>query len=396
MKNEIKIIFHIDLNAFFCSCAIIKDPYLKDKAFVVGGNAQSKRGVVSTSSYPARKLGIHSAMNISDALNIYPKLLIIPSDFKHYQKMSNLFFSHLRQYSSLVLEGSIDEAFIDMTEASQKTHPLELAKKIQDELMTKYQLPSSIGIAPTLFLAKMASDMKKPLGITVLRKKDIVHKLFPLPIQAMYGIGKKTYPLLMMKNIHTIGDFSKNENKSKILDVMSEQSYLGYMDNILGRSSNLVDPKLYEIPKSVSNETTLNYIMDEEDAVFDIIKTLIEKTHERLVQEELVTKTVGIKLKYVNFETINRSHTFEFHTDDLMQIKDQIEQLFDKNYDKEPVRLVGVFFNQVMLKKDLKIDYNLFNYQELTKRETALYKVINEMNEKYPEILKKGTSKSKS
>ncbi|MDR4969231.1 MAG: hypothetical protein RG740_06400, partial [Acholeplasmataceae bacterium] len=189
MKKDIKIIFHIDLNAFFASCAMIKDPYLKDKVFVVGGSSTSRRGVISTASYPARKLGIHSAMNINDALRIYPKLIIVPTEFNLYQKYSNLFFSYLKQFSNIILAGSIDEAYVDMTEASKNKHPLELAKQIQDGLMETHGLPCSIGIASTLFLAKMASDMLKPMGITVLRKKDIVHKLFSLPIQDMYGIG---------------------------------------------------------------------------------------------------------------------------------------------------------------------------------------------------------------
>lgn len=374
MKNEVKIIFHIDLNAFFASCAIIKDPYLKDKAFVVGGSSTSKRGVVSTASYEARKLGIHSAMNINDALRIYPKLIIIPVQFSLYHKYSNLFFAFLKRYSNLVLAGSIDEAYVDMTEASKKKHPLELAKEIQEGLIKEYQLPCSIGIAPTLFLAKMASDMKKPLGITVIRKKDIVQKLFPLPIKEMYGIGKKTYPKLKNLGIHTIGDFTKKEVKPNILTLMSEQSYLSYLDHIMGRSSDVIDPKKYQIPQSVSNETTLNYPMDQADAVFTVLKDLLEQTHERLVKEELVAKTIGIKLRNVDFETFSRGVTLMEYTDSYDLFYEKMEQLLEANFEGQTIRLVGVYLNQVIQKKDLKIDFNLFNYQEFTKREEVLYK----------------------
>ncbi|MFA7055907.1 MAG: DNA polymerase IV, partial [Acholeplasmataceae bacterium] len=309
MKNKVKIIFHIDLNAFFASCAVIKDPYLKDKAFVVGGSATFKRGVVSTASYEARKLGIHSAMNINDALRIYPKLIIIPTQFSLYHKYSNLFFQFLKRYSNIILAGSIDEAYVDMTEKSKDKHPLELAKEIQEGLLKEHQLPCSIGIAPTLFLAKMASDMKKPLGITVIRKKDIVEKLFPLPIKEMYGIGKKTYPKLESLGIHTIGDFTKKEFKNSILSIMSEQSYDSYLDHIMGRSSDIIDPKKYQIPQSISNETTLNYPMDQYDAILQILKDLLEQTHERLVKEELVAKTIGIKLRTSDFDTFSRGVT---------------------------------------------------------------------------------------
>lgn len=373
MKKNVKIIFHIDLNAFFASCAMIKEPYLKDKVFVVGGSSTSRRGVVSTASYLARKQGIHSAMSINEALSIYPKLVIVPLNFSLYHHYSSLFFQFLKRYSPLVLAGSIDEAYVDLTEASKKKHPLELAKEIQEGLLKEHQLPCSMGIAPTLFLAKMASDMQKPLGITVLRKKDIVHKLFPLPIKEMFGIGKKTYPKLEAIGVHTIGDFTKPEFKPAILELMSEASYESFLDHVLGRSSDVIDPKQYMIPKSISNETTLNYNMDASDAIFKILIELLEHTHERLITDELVAKTVGIKLKDDKFQSINRSYTFQNYTDDYDLIYEAIESLFEKHYQGEPLRLIGVFFNQTILKKDLKIDINLFNYMEFTKREQRLY-----------------------
>lgn len=374
MKKNVKIIFHIDLNQFFASCAMIKEPYLKDKVFVVGGNAISRRGVISTASYQARKYGIHSAMSIHEALHIYPKLIVVPLNFSLYQKYSNHFFTFLRKYSSIILEGSIDEAYIDMTEASLKKHPLELAKEIQEGLLEEYGLPCSIGIASTLFLAKMASDLKKPLGITVIRKKDIVEKLFPLPISACYGIGKKTYPRLEEIGIHTIGDFTKKEHKEKILSIMSESSYQSYLEHMMGRSSDIIDPKKYQIPKSISNETTLNYTMNSREAIFTILIELLEQTHERLMKEECVAKTLGIKLRDQEFLTINRSHTSENYHDEYTIFYEMLEDLFEKHYHDEPLRLVGVFLNQVMLKRDLKTDYNLFNYQEFSKREASFLK----------------------
>lgn len=373
MKNNVKIIFHIDLNAFFCSCAIIKEPYLKDKVFVVGGSATSRRGVISTSNYLARKHGIHSAMTMNDAFRLYPKLVVVPVEFKLYRKYSHLFFEYLKSYSDLILPGSIDEAYVDMTEASKHKHPLTLAKELQQGLYDTYKLPCSIGIAPTLFLAKMASDMKKPMGITVLRKKDIVEKLFSLPIKDMFGIGKKTYPKLIDMGILSIGDFTKESHKEKILEIMSEQSYLSYLDHILGKSSDIIDPDKYGIPKSISNETTFNYPMDDYDLIFEMIVDQLKTSYQRLIKEEMVCRTVGIRLKDTNFNLTTRSFTFSDYTDDYNIIYNQILNLFDKHFKNQPIRLAGASLSQLLLKKDLKIDITLFNYQEFTKREEKLF-----------------------
>ncbi|MFA6801339.1 MAG: hypothetical protein WCR19_04460, partial [Acholeplasmataceae bacterium] len=336
MKNNIKIIFHIDLNTFFCSCAMINEPYLKDKVFAVGGSGVTRKGVISTASYKARAYGIGSAMNLNDAFKLYPKLVVVPSDFKLYHKYSKLFFKYLRSISDLVLPASIDEAYVDVTKLAETKHPLQIAKEIQDGLMNLYQLPCSIGIAPTLFLAKMASDMQKPLGITVIRKKDIVQKLLPLPMKEMYGIGKKTYPKLEEMGIVKIGDFIKKENKVKILNIMSLQSYESYVDHILGRSNDIVDPNKYSVHQSMSNETTLNYVMDELEAIIKIVDELIDMTYQRLVKEEYVVKTVGIKLKYQDFKIMTRSYSFNTYHDDFIKIKDQIHELFDLYYQGEP------------------------------------------------------------
>jgi DNA polymerase-4 len=313
-------------------------------------------------------------MNMNDAFRLYPKLLVVPTDFKLYRKYSHIFFEYLKTYSDLILPGSIDEAYVDMTEASKTKHPLELAKEIQQGLLEKHKLPCSIGIAPTLFLAKMASDMKKPLGITVLRKKDIVNKLFKLPIKEMFGIGKKTYPRLMDLGIMTIGDFTKESHKDKILSIMSEQSYEGYLEHILGKSSDVIDPDKYGIAKSISNETTFNYPMDEFDAVFEMIEDQLKTSYQRLIKEDLVCRTVGIRLRDTDFNTITRSITFDDYTDDYDIIHDHILNLFEKHYENQPIRLAGASLSQILQKKDLKIDITLFNYQEFTKREEKIFK----------------------
>lgn len=367
MKREVKVIFHIDLNAFYASVSIINEPYLKNKVFVVGGSNVIGRGIITTASYKARRLGITSGMSVSDAQKIYPKLLIVPTNHEEYRKYSNLFFEFLNQYSDYILRGSIDEAYLDVTELSKKMHPLAIAKDIQKKLLKLYNLPCSIGIAPTLFLAKMASDLKKPLGITVVRKRDIPQKILPLPIKELYGMGIKTYPLLIKKGIKTIGDFTKEENKEKILEVISYDAYQNFLENIWGESTNKVDPTKYDIPKSISNETTFNYIIDISSIILEELTNLLKRAHKRLIKEKMLAKTITLKFKYDDFKTITRSKSLEDYTNNYDTFLQLLETLFYDNYNDEKLRLVGVGFSNLILKEQYTEDFNLFTYQRLLK-----------------------------
>jgi len=381
--SQVKIIFHVDLNAFYASCAIIKEPFLKKEVFVVGGRTGSNSGVVSTASYKARALGIRSGMSIVEAQRIFPKLLIVPTNFPLYQKYSNLFFNFLKRYTKIILKGSIDEAYMDMTEISKETHPLKLAKEIQQGLLKEYGLPVSIGIGPTLFLAKMASDMKKPLGITVLRKRDVAKVLYPLPIGKIFGIGVKTKELLNEIGIFTVSDFIDPNNKNKILEVMTSNSYHGFLDDIYGRSSDFVDPTLYDIPKSISNEETLVYPIQGYELVYDHIKELSKTTVDRLKNEDLVARTVSIKLRTSDFKTITRSRSLLEPIEDHDLILQIANDLLIENYNNEPLRLVGIGLSQLILKKDLKNEITLFNYDKFDDREINLDKLIKKINEEY-------------
>jgi DNA polymerase-4 len=381
--SQIKIIFHVDLNAFYASCAMIKEPFLKKEVFVVGGRTGSNSGVVSTASYKARAKGIRSGMSIVEAQRLYPKVLVVPTNFPLYQKYSNLFFNYLKKYSKIILKGSIDEAYMDVTEISKEIHPLKLAKQIQDGLLKEHELPVSIGIGPTLFLAKMASDMKKPLGITVLRKRDVEKMLYPLPIGKIFGIGVKTKKVLNDIGIFTVNEFVDPNNKNKILEVMTPNSYYGFLDNINGKSTDIVDPTLYDIPKSISNEETLVYPIQGYELIYDHLKELAKTTVERLKNEDLVARTVSIKLKTSNFQTITRSRSISEPIEDFDLILQIANDILLSNYEGEEIRLVGIGLSQLILKKDLKNEINLFNYNEFEDKEYNLDKLIKKINKEY-------------
>ena len=365
-----KIIFHIDLNAFYASVSEINEPYLKNKVFVVAGSQAGSKGVITTASYKARALGIKSAMSTRKATEIYPKLLIVPVEHKEYVKYSNLFMNFLMSYTDKVLKASIDEAYIDVTDITKDIHPIKLAEDMQKRLYELYRLPSSIGIAPTLYLAKMGSDLKKPMGITVVRKRDVAKKILPLHISELHGLGIKTYPYLIKRGINTIGDFVQSSNKDIILDYMDTDRYNNFIDSIFGSSSNIVDPSKYDIPKSISNETTFNYNIDSYDLILDEMRSLFEVIYQRLTKDRFLAKTITIKLRDHQFKTITRSKSLEDFSDDYLTFKGLMEELLIENFDNDILRLVGVGFSNIILAKEYKQDYNLFTYQKILKMKT--------------------------
>lgn len=381
MKSSVRVIFHIDLNAFFASVEMIENPQLKHKVFAVGGGLSFNRGgILTTASYKARQYGIRSAMTISQALSLYPKLIVVPSRHGLYQQYSQKFIDYLRTYTPLVWQVSIDEAFMDVTDI-EGIHPLALAKQIQTQLVKLYQLPSSIGIAPTLFLAKMGSDMKKPMGITVIRKRDVKQKIYPLPIKDMYGLGKKTYPRLEKLGILTISDFVDMNNQAKVLSVISKKNYDSYLLDIHGLSSNKVDPTKYALPKSISNETTLSFDTDIESVIKDTLIAQLKDAYPRMVSDQLQTKTIGIRIRYHNFETTQKVKTIAQYTDNYTLIEDTIIELFEAFYNGKPVRLIGVSLNNLKLKSEITPPYDLFTYQKISENEsTELSEIVKNEN----------------
>lgn len=371
MNNKSKIIFHIDLNAFYASVEMILDPTLKNRVFAVGGRGGYFRdGVITTASYKARRYGIKSGMSVREALDKYPRLIIVPNNHQAYKKYSQIFYEYLKTYTDLIYQASIDEVYMDVTEITKEIHPVKLAKKILKELNENFGLPVSIGIGPTLFLAKMGSDYKKPLGITVMRKRDVPKKLFDKPIRNVYGIGKKTNERLSEINVSTIRDFVNLENKNKIIAAIGENAYYGTIADLRGDSTNFVDVNKHAVPQSISNETTLPHDVDIIEVLKDSLNELFLETHSRLIKEELLCKNVFIKLRYSNFMTTTKTTSLNEYDDDYEKLNFLATELFEVLYDGSPVRLIGVGFGGIIKKADYKEERTLFNYQRLDKKKS--------------------------
>jgi len=380
--EKVRVIFHVDMNMFFCSVAVIKNPSLKGKAFVCG-RSNTIKGVVSTASYEARKYGIHSAMPLVDAFKLKPDLIVVESDFNLIKEYHYKFLSLLKEYSKKIEVASIDECYVDMTEIAKFRSPLDIAKEIQVRLVKEYHLPCSIGIAPTLFLAKMASDMKKPLGITVIRKRDSIEKLGNLSVSDIFGIGKKTYPLLIQNGITKIKDFFDKQNEDLIVSLIGKNSFDYVISHVSGNSSNEVVENRYSKSESISTSVTFdNHIANLEALLFEL-RTLTRELIQRLVKYDYMTKTVSITLRDESFKTITRSKTINY-TNDFYDLYNTASQLVEDNYDGKTIRLIGVGFSNLKLKKEvLKEEYNLFTFESFLEKEEHVKKMLQELQDKY-------------
>lgn len=396
-ENQVKIIFHIDMNAFFCSVACILNPFLRGKPFAIG-RENSYKGVVSTASYEARAYGIHSAMPLSVAYKLKPDLMVVSVDYKYYHYYHNKFVELIKKYTNIIEVASIDEVYADMTEASLSKHPLVIAKEIQARLLKEYNLSCSIGIAPTLFLAKMASDIKKPLGVTVLRKRDIEKILYPLSVKEIYGIGKKTYPKLIENGINTIGDFMNEENFYKIVNLIGENQFYSSYNNLKGLSSNIVNPNRYSESNSISTSMTYDIALISEAEILYELRKMTREIHSKMIQDGYFTKTISIVLRDTDFQTISRQKTLDMYTDDFLIIFETVQELLEENFLDKGYRLIGVGFNNLVDKDHIPKEYNLFNVLSYDQREDIINNLINNFQSKYGEkvLFKKNFTKSQS
>ena len=382
-ENHVRIIFHIDMNAYFCSVACILYPSLRGEAFAIG-RENTYKGVISTASYEARALGIHAAMPISEAYKIKPDLKVISIDYRYYQDYHNKFVNIIKEYSNLIEVASIDELYADMTDISKSKHPIVLAKEIQLRLLKELGLSCSIGIAPTLFLAKMASDIKKPLGITVIRKKDVKDILYPLSVKEIFGIGKKTYPKLINGGINTIAEFMMPENKDKIISIIGDNSYNYVITHILGNSSNIIDPNRYSDSSSISTSQTYDVFLSSLSEILYEMRRMTRELCSKMKSKDYYTKTVNITLRDDNFHTITRQDTLDEYSNDFQSLYEVITNLVEDNYSFEKrYRLVGVGFSNILHESELPIEYNLFTINDKDVKAENINNIISMFQQKY-------------
>lgn len=245
-------ILHIDMDAFFAAVEEKRHSELKGKPVVIGGSGDpTQRGVVSTASYEARKYGIHSAMPLRTAYKLCPEAIFLPVDYEEYSRVSKIIKNILKEISPVMEDVGIDEAFLDISEIDRPSE--EIAQEIKNRIREETGLTCSIGVASNKLLAKIASDMQKPDGLTIIKEEDIEGRIWPLPVRKLWGVGPKTEESLKKIGIHTIGELA-----SMPLDRLVENFGESYGNYLYEASKGRDESPLvtHWEPKSVSRETT--------------------------------------------------------------------------------------------------------------------------------------------
>lgn len=380
--NRARIVFHVDMNSFYASVEAAVDPSLKGKPLAIAGDVKTRHGIVVTSSYEARAKGVRTTMTVGQARRLCPELIVKPPNFDRYRKASAAMFEILHEYSSLIQPVSIDEGYMDMSES--KGSAPQLAFEIQQRILEELSLPCSIGVAPNKFLAKMASDMKKPLGITILRKRDVPKKLWPLKVGEMHGIGKKSEEKLNRVGIVSIEDLAKADDfvLKKTLGIHGPRMKM----RANGEDSRPVDPDAGADFKSIGNSTTLPIDTTEEKTILEVIERLSESVARRMARKDAVALNVQLMIRYDDRKTISRSRKLENPISNQEEILAAASYLWEENWNGNPIRLLGVTAQDLVEKEEAFKQLDLFHYEQEAKageKKEALEDTLNRIRKKF-------------
>jgi DNA polymerase-4 len=331
-------ILHVDMDAFYASVEMIKDPSLRGKPVVVGG--QGSRGVVTSASYEARAFGVTSAMPVVRARRLCPHGAFVPNDFSSYQAFSQQIREVFTSFTPLVEPLSLDEAFLDISGSVRLFGTsLQIAQQIK-RAIADLGLGSTVGVAPNKFLAKLASAWAKPDGLLLVPADDVLGFLHPLPVTALWGVGPQTAETLHRLGMRTVGDLAHLSRRT-LERALGEA--LGAHLHALASGIDKRAVVVNEPSKSVGSEETYERDLDSADEVLRELLRLADRTAGRLRAKDLCGRTVTIKIRFSNFKTITRSKTLPCEVDTAAEIYEVTKELYERLHPDRPrIRLVGV------------------------------------------------------
>lgn len=335
-----RCILHLDMDAFFASVEQLDDRRLVGLPLLVGHDGP--RGVVAAASYEARRFGCRSAQPMAVAKRLCPHAVVVPVRHGRYREESQKVFAILEQYTPLIEPLSLDEAFLDVT-ASQRLFGdgQQIARRIKAEVRRQTGLTASVGIAPNKFLAKIASDLRKPDGLVLIRLEEVDALLATLPIGRLWGVGGKTEARLQAVGVKTIGDL-----RTLAAGVLELRVGKAEADHFLRLAHGIDDRPV--VPdrqaKSIGQEQTFGVDLEDPQSVRDVILEQSEQVAGRLRRRQIMARCVTVKIRYGQFQTITRRCSFDEPTNATQAIWRQARALFDRWAQShfQPVRLIGV------------------------------------------------------
>ena len=343
-------ILHLDLDAFYASVEVLDRPELRGMPVIVGGD--ERRGVVAAASYEARKFGVHSAMPTATAKRLCPKGIFLPVRMSRYAEMSDTVFAIYRRFTPLVEPLSIDEAFLDVTGCERLFGSAEeVARKIKAAVREETGLTVSAGVAPNKFLAKIASDLGKPDGLTVVPPGGEHDFLDPLPVGKLWGVGKVTGETLLRRGIRTIGDLRRSSRETLVRTFGAHGEHLHEL-------SRGIDDRPVETEreaKSVGHEDTYDHDLRDRGAMRRELLSLSDRVSSRLRRGGIRGKTVTLKVKYHDFVQVTRAVTLSDPTDDGGTIyRCCLDLLLDTEAGARAVRLLGISVSKLVPAADVR------------------------------------------
>ncbi|MDQ8759379.1 DNA polymerase IV [Streptococcus ruminantium] len=335
-------IIHVDMDAFFAAIEVRDHPDLKGKPVVIGADPRLSggRGVVSTCNYEARAFGIHSAMSSKEAYERCPQAIFISGNYEKYQEVGGRVRDIFYRYTDLVEPMSIDEAYLDVTDNKLGIRSaVKIAKLIQYDIWNELHLTASAGVSYNKFLAKIASDMKKPHGLTLILPEEAVSVLAALPVEKFHGVGKKTVERLHAMEVYTGADLLKLPE----MELIDRFGRFGYDLYRRARGISNAPVRVNRVRKSIGKEKTYRKLLYREEDAQKELASLCQRVVASLVRNGKKGKTIVLKIRYGDFSTLTKRHSLEDATDQMEVIEHQIRQLFEEVGQAERgIRLLGV------------------------------------------------------
>ncbi|MDZ7318185.1 MAG: DNA polymerase IV [candidate division KSB1 bacterium] len=383
-----RVILHIDMDAFFAAIEELDHPEYRGQPVIVGADPKGGRGrgVVSTCNYIARQFGVHSAMPISQAYRLCPNAIFVPPRMARYVELSDRLFEILHDFTPAVEPISIDEAFLDITGCVRLLGtPEEIAVRIKQAIRQQLGLSASIGIAPNKFIAKIASDLRKPDGLVIVSPEEVTQFLQPLPISKMWGVGPKTEAAMLKLGIHTIGDLARLTQAEAIKKFGKSGLHFWHLANGIDEREVAAAQAI----KSVSLENTFEEDVADEQVIEQTLLALADNVSRILRQKQLQGKTITLKIRLQDFSTFTRSQSFDTFIDASTVISRITLKLYHEFPNKDQkIRLLGVAVSNLIPAQQAQL--GLFSPQDTSDR--RIDQVIDLVQNKFgPDLIKKAS-----